>query len=115
MTEEYEIIREGLISLLCVGDTLNCMYEGVSNYDARTRKHHPTYKIVRCPITRILENGNITINTRATPVAVRSTSMIEVHEGQLFLHDFSINLSREQQIAKMIDVIKYKYTTWENR
>jgi hypothetical protein len=91
MSEEYEKIRETLLSLLCVGDSINYMY-----YDSRGR-----ISICKDIVNRIEEKY---IFTGMWSYAY--LDIIEQYEGQLYIWEKYSFYTREEKIDAMIKIIK---------
>jgi hypothetical protein len=113
MTQEYEIIKKGLISLLCVGDKINYIYRGMGIFDAVTKKFTPTYRVMRCLITGIIDDKRITLMTIYDTHSVRLTRMTEVYKGELYLHDFGQPMDHERRLSKMAEILEDKETVYE--
>jgi hypothetical protein len=113
MTAEYEIIREGLIALLSVGDKINYLYDGIGFRDDETGKYIPEYRVMRCTITKIIGYGKIAILTTHGPNTIRYTKMIDVYKGELYLHDIGQPEDRDKRLARLTRMLEAKETVYE--
>lgn len=96
--KKYDIIREALISLLCVGEKINFIHR----FTGRTYYTIKRYEIIA------IEKKSIAIGVRAW-VEICRFSTIEHYQGQLYIWD-GPQIPRKQKIMEMIEILESKET-----
>jgi hypothetical protein len=80
MNEEYEIVREGLLALLCVGDRINYLLTGIGDIDTN-------YTIAVHFVNTILDDGNLMIRDDLGYSHYLPLKCVEVYKGKLYAMD----------------------------
>jgi hypothetical protein len=104
MTKEYEQMREGLLALLCVGDTIKYIH---SHRDGMGSQFKPYNIILPYRVVEISENLIKMENFGYTSTVLRS--LIECYEGELYLwNDANSHFytNRENRIKELIKIIE---------
>jgi hypothetical protein len=101
MNEEYAIIREALIALLCVGDKINYIHYCSDGH----------YSIRESLIVAIHKKGIVIQNWAATD-EICSLNAIEHYQGELYIWE-EPQVMRDRKIERMIEIIESDDTDFE--
>lgn len=115
--EEYKIIKEGIISLLCVGDKVYYIYrriENVYNYDSKwTTQVH--YVIRECTITHICDNiiqiESLQLGTKAPQCF--DLEFVEMYDGRLYRYPVLDDKNSLQRLVDVTNIIESEDTEFE--
>jgi hypothetical protein len=113
MDESYDLIRDGLIALLCVGDKIFHLYHGLGYYDHKKEKFTTPYKIKQCTIIEV-NDSTIRILTPLGYDSTHSINMIDVYKGQLYIWDAARPYDYTLRVEKMIELIEADTTVFED-
>lgn len=118
MTQEYELIREGLLALLCVGDKIFRIHPITGAFDLKTKEHTRYHTIAESTVIKFDENDNtlqIISNTGFKEWVDKSR--IEAYEGRLYAWNFVdryYETKHEGKVDEMIKIIKSDQTVFED-
>jgi hypothetical protein len=99
MGEEYEQLREALIKLLCVGDSIFIIYFGTNTF-------------IRGHISELFEDK---LKIREYPVLEFPFKMVEVYSGRLYVWDSSntkYKFRSKERIERMHEVLESIHTKY---
>jgi hypothetical protein len=108
ITKEYEEIREALLSLLCVGDTINYIH---SHRDGMDTQFKPYNTILKYRIVEVFEKAIRIENFGYISTVLRPT--IEQYKGELYIWNNANShayTDREKRIEELIKVIESDLT-----
>jgi hypothetical protein len=111
--EEYKMLREGLIALLCVGDKLNRI-RPVNGYNHKDKTHFTYYMITRCTIIDFENEDVIRISdyhNTGNPSRIEYKSKIDEYNGQLYIWDTQLTdyYDRRKELTKRIEADETRY------
>jgi hypothetical protein len=102
MDEDYSVIREALLALLCVGDEIYYVFQGIGN----------RYHVRLCTIDKILNEDQIVINSGNLGfMTIQYTELVDVYNGKPYIwsachiRDFNGRLEKLSEIIKSEDTL----------
>jgi Trk-type K+ transport system membrane component len=112
--EEYKLIREGLISLMTVGSTINIVLHGLGTFDCKTFKYKDNRQIRKSDIEGIdHENKLLRINSANSGFIITvEFASIEMYEGQLYVWT-TTQRSCAKKVQRLAEVLNDKTTSYD--
>jgi hypothetical protein len=89
--KEYNLIREALMALMCVGDEINHLYYCHGGYNT----------ILRCRILEITDYKVVIEDWGSC-----NLSSIEHYQGELYIWEEKYYFNREAKVERMIELIE---------
>jgi hypothetical protein len=112
MTQQDYKIREALIALLCVGDTIYHLATNQSDYNANTQQHNHYHLITNYIISEIISNKKIRVGSRWSGF-IQDLSMVDEYNGKLYIWNiqgwYAPN-KYELRVQRMKEYIESPYT-----
>jgi hypothetical protein len=113
MDEDYELMKEALIALLCVGDRIYRVY---GSSVGLSRAAVPT--IALATVTEIISKTEIVVKRSYTgPGSVENVRSIDVYEGQLYVWNVGTHLydlPQKERLEKLAEIVKMESTQHVN-
>jgi hypothetical protein len=117
MNEEYKLVKEARIALLCVGDKMYRIHPRLGMFNHQIGRHDTYNLITEETVMTIVDKHTIETVTKSGFVATVYTDEIDMHQGELYIWNVLDRYYRPEHkgdVDKMIEIINSDTTIHEN-